>query len=103
MVFIDDAAQQWISVSERLPEVPEERPYYGASTCVLITVVAESDQETPIKPYVTVAHLTQFKSEEPSWIACACSVIGYCDDLNEWKLEQVSHWMPLPQPPKGEI
>jgi hypothetical protein len=91
---------EWIAVSDRLPEVPEDRPYYGASNCVLITVIEESDQETPVKPYVTVAHLSRYQTDEPTWVACACKIIGYCDDLAEWKLSQVSHWMPLPEPPK---
>ena len=90
----------WISVKERLPEVFKVYNYYRESNCVLITVAKESDQQTPINPYTTVAHLAQFQSEEPMWMACRCSVSGNEVEPNEWKLDQVTHWQPLPAPPE---
>ena len=93
---------QWISVKDRLPEIIKQNDHYADSNCVLIGVVKESDQELPVKPYVTVAHLAQFRSEAPMWTACRCSISGYEVDPNEWRLNQVTHWMPLPEAPKGE-
>ena len=90
---------EWIPVAERLPEVPKG-PYYAASNCVLITVIEDPELETAIKPYVTVAHLMKFRDEEPTWLACGCNVVGYCDELREWKLNQISHWMLKPAPPE---
>lgn len=90
----------WISVKERLPEVFKVYDFYRDSNCVLITVAKKSDQQTSVNPYVTVAHLAQFKSEEPMWTACRCSVSGNEVKPNEWKLDQVIYWMPLPKPPE---
>ena len=91
---------EWISVKERLPEVFKVYNYYRDSNCVLITVAKESDQQTFVNPYVTVAHLAQFKSEEPMWTACRCSVSGNEVEPNEWSFKQVSYWQPLPAPPE---
>jgi len=92
------AKPQWISVKERLPEVFKVSDFYRDSNCVLITVAKESDQQT----YVTVAHLAQFKSEEPMWTACRCSVSGNEVEPNEWKFDQISHWMPLSAAPNED-
>lgn len=91
---------EWIPVSERLPEVFKVYDFYRDSNCVLITVAKESDQQTFVNPYVTVAHLAQFKSEEPMWTACRCSVSGNEVEPNEWSFKQVSYWQPLPKPPE---
>lgn len=90
----------WISVKERLPEMFHVYNHYRNSNCVLIVVIKESDQQTPIKPYVAAAHFAQFQSEKPMWTACRCSVSGNEVEPNEWSFEQVSHWMPLPKPPE---
>jgi len=92
----------WISVKDRLPDVFKVYDFYRESNCVLITVAKESDQQTFVNPYVTVAHLTQFKSEEHMWTACRCSVSGNDVEPNEWKLDQVIYWMPLPKPPEDK-
>ena len=91
---------EWISVKERLPEVFKVYDFYRDSNCVLITVAKESDQQTFVNPYVTVAHLAQFKSEDPMWTACRCSVSGNEVEPNEWSFKQVSYWQPLPAPPE---
>lgn len=66
--------QQWIPVSERLP-----------------------------KPFVTV--LVHIPTESP----CPTVVWGFLTDSGLWhanffdrEKDEVTHWMPLPQPPKGE-
>ena len=66
--------QQWIPVSERLP-----------------------------KKFVTV--LVQMPLEEP----CPTVTWGFLTDSGLWhanffdrEKDEVTHWMPLPQPPKGE-
>jgi hypothetical protein len=62
--------QQWIPVTERLPEEWNE---------VLVYI-----------PHIDV--MTFAKLRGGSWYATWDSM----------KLDHVSHWMPLPQPPKGE-
>ena len=81
--------QEWISVKDRLPEMPtihkRYRHMYMKSIRVLCVCV-QKDGKTMVKE-------------------------GYCelwDDYPEpiWKIpgtiDSVTHWMPLPQPPKGE-
>ena len=64
---------QWVSVADRLPEVGQLVIAYGEA-CL-------------IKPFVTAAILT-------NW--------GAFLDVNESTGFIPTHWMPLPEPPKGE-
>ena len=71
-------AVKWISVTERLP-----KPY----TPVL--VYRESFGTLP--PYIKVDKMILWDDDTQVWT----------DELETWKTV-VTHWMPLPQPPKGE-
>ena len=74
------AQPKWISVKERLPEIPDGH----------------------------------FISEEVLWISCYGEIkVSFLEKLRselriDWgeaglyKLDQVTHWMPLPEPPKEE-
>ena len=70
--------QGWISVKERLP-----------------------------KPYETVLTCRQMLLNGTKTICIECLSISYGEtpvwgkDYKTWK-SKVTHWMPLPQPPKGE-
>jgi hypothetical protein len=82
-------AQKWIPVTERLPEVATRhkthRHTFTKSVRVLCVCV-QKDGKTMVKE-------------------------GYCEFWNDypepyWKIpgtiDSVTHWMPLPEPPKGE-
>ena len=67
--------QEWISVKDRLPEHGE------------ICLVYSTYEQTDIR---------QFDSVEMMWVG---------ENLyNDFRMSQVTHWMPTPEPPKdGEI
>jgi hypothetical protein len=67
--------QKWISVEERLPEVGKE---------VLICDARDS--------FLGMFSLEEMKSDE----------VYYWFDGDGWRLpsDEVTHWMPLPEPPK---
>lgn len=75
--------QAWISVDERLPEE------YGD---YLVAVKAKKLWET----------------EWEHGVSAACYVISEIPDVNGWHIEiedgyqyEITHWMPLPEAPKG--
>ena len=78
--LIEDApaAVRWIPVSERLP-----MPYVYAVVCRHDLL---GKANTVGLEYITITH-----DEIPVW----------SKDYMTWKCK-VSHWMPLPEPPKGE-
>lgn len=70
---------RWIPVSERLPA-----PYIPVLTC------RQSFDNRP--PIIKVDKMIQGYGDALEWV----------DDLHTWKTV-VTHWMPLPEPPKGEL
>ena len=70
--------QEWISVKDRLPP-----PYTPVLT------YRQSFGKNP--PYTKVDQMVLLYGDDKVWT----------DDLGTWKTV-VTHWMPLPQPPKGE-
>ena len=70
-------AMKWIPVTERLPE------HFGT----FIVAVDERDNNSTV--YVDCADFDCFAKRWKTW--------GYFED--GW---EVTHWMPLPTPPKGE-
>lgn len=71
-------SNEWIPVSERLPA-----PYIPVLTC------RQSFDRRP--PIVKVDKMIQGYGDALEWL----------DSLNTWKTV-VTHWMPLPEPPKGD-
>ena len=89
------AAQQWISVKDRLPNVEKtSRSLRRESSCVLIVSYDN----------VYVAHLCEDWSDRKHFIfeACNCNCRVFDMEIDAWKLDQVTHWMPLPEAPKEE-
>ena len=80
--------QEWISVKDRLPEVVDS---------YLVVVKSKYEWETEYDIDVDVATYNPYEN-------------AYIDDCwntyNDWDEGQqylhITHWMPLPQPPKGE-
>lgn len=71
-------AVKWILVSERLP-----MPYVDVVVCRQDLL---NRANTVGLEYITIRH-----DESPAW----------SKDYMTWK-SKVTHWMPLPEPPKGE-
>lgn len=89
------AEQHWISVKERLPNLEKtSRSLRRESSCILLVSYGN----------VYVAHLCEDWTDRSHFIfeACTCNCRAFDMDIDEWKLDQVTHWMPLPAPPKGE-
>jgi hypothetical protein len=76
--------QEWISVKDRLPKNNKT----GEISEIVIVRTADGE--------VTTGWLDALEGDK-WWI-----VIGDDDTHTCWGLEYVTHWMPLPQPPKGE-
>ena len=67
-------AQEWISVKDRLPEVG------GYVVCI-----AKRNPFSRFMPMVA-------RIEKNGWV----------NPMTEQYISEVTHWMPMPQPPKGE-
>lgn len=72
---------QWVPVGERLPE---------DSDSAVLAIVNGKPQEN-----ITLVGAYQFATYSPAegWII---------DEYPEWETAIVTHWMPMPEPPKGE-
>lgn len=73
--------QLWIPVTERLPE-----------TCgypVLMVAVNKYGQKKIVKGFTSYECPVEFCTNEKEYDLC-------------WHCWEVTHWMPLPEPPKGE-
>lgn len=68
----DGHKSEWISVDERLPE----------ETCECLVIDA-----------VGVIYLVKYSGRYRAFNAIDC------DDGDRWKLNNVTHWMPMPEPP----
>ena len=77
--------QKWIPVTERLPKGAD-----GKSICE--TVIAYLDHKKA-SPQVCVGWVNGKR-----WYL----IVGNDDFYTSWKFEDVTHWMPLPDAPKGE-
>ena len=89
------AKPQWISVKERLPNLEKtSRSLRRESSCILLVSYGN----------VYVAHLCEDWTDRSHFIfeACTCNCRAFDMDIDEWKLDQVTHWMPLPEAPKEE-
>jgi hypothetical protein len=83
----------WISVKERLPNLEKtSRSLRRESSCILLTSYGN----------VYAAHLCEDWNDRSLFIfeACTCNCRAFDMDTDEWKLDQVTHWMPMPKPPE---
>lgn len=72
---------EWISVKDRLPEDEDE----------IVLVIASGKPKHNIT--LNRAYELANYSPEEGWILT---------EYPEWECATVTHWMPLPEPPKGE-
>lgn len=84
---------QWISVANELPSREEYLGSVDVSRCVLIYTTEK---------IISVAHLTNHLNNlNPMvWAKCNCDYLGLTLGEEQWNLDEVTHWMPLPEPPK---
>ena len=77
--------QEWISVKDRLPQGAD-----GKSLCEMVVAYLNNGE---VVGQVCTGWLNGDK-----WYL----IVGCDDYYTVWGLSAVTHWMPLPQPPKGE-
>lgn len=83
---------EWISVKDRLPELKEQVLVYGRATMQSIRLV----QPAVLKKNYSYAH-NPFASEF-EWEGF--DIIGHDGEVDD--VVEVTHWMPLPNPPKDD-
>ena len=86
---------QWISVRDELPSCEEYLGSLDVSKCVLIYTTDK---------IISVAHLTNhlYIPSPLVWAKCNCDYLGLTLGEEQWNLDEVTHWMPLPEAPKGD-
>ena len=86
--------QEWISVKDRLPEMGE---HYQSEDVLVCIDYRPDDPDTTEDTYVSIDHV-DFNCFEQGEFSCER------DDPRGGEPSPyfVTHWMPLPNPPKGE-
>ena len=86
--------QKWISVKDRLPEMGE---HYQSEDVLVCIDYRPDDPDTTKDSYVSIDHV-DFNCFGQGWFSCER------DDPRDGEPSPyfVTHWMPLPNPPKGE-
>jgi len=85
------ATPQWISVKDRLPKVEEQVLVYGRASLQSARFV----QPAMLKKRLTYGE--KLITDELWWDGY--DIIGYDGETDE--IVEVTHWMPLPNPPKN--
>lgn len=92
--FVDEliahgvTVQEWISVKDRLPEVVDT---------YLVVVKLKYDWE---KEYEIATDVATYNPYEKAYIDDCWNTYNDWDEGQQYI--HITHWMPLPQPPKGE-
>lgn len=85
--------QEWVPVSERLPEDEDQLHFYddGRMRCITVLAYTEYGRTIPKNRLLVRPTGNEFldKQVTDGWIWASGT-------------EKVTHWMPLPEPPKGE-
>ena len=86
--------QEWISVKDRLPEMGE---HYQSEDVLVCIDYRPDDPDTTKDSYVSIDHV-DFNCFEQGWFSCER------DDPRDGEPSPyfVTHWMPMPEQPKGE-
>lgn len=96
----DVAPVEWINVNERMPEESASTPL---NIVWMNTDPAPYYADIKNKPFVGTAYYFNGKWW---WFSCTCE--DYLQEYGESDIDcmddgiVVTHWMPIPQPPKGE-
>ena len=86
--------QEWIPVNDRLPEMGE---HYQSEDVLVCIDYRPDDPDTTKDSYVSIDHV-DFNCFGQGWFSCER------DDPRDGEPSPyfVTHWMPLPEKPKGE-
>ena len=86
--------QEWIPVNDRLPEMGE---HYQSEDVLVCIDYRPDDPDTTKDSYVSIDHV-DFNCFGQGWFSCER------DDPRDGEPSPyfVTHWMPMPAPPKGE-
>ena len=99
-----------MDVREKLVELIESARYWGSNTSEEI-VDKLLDSGVTVQEWISVTEMLPESGKESVLIALRWGEvdIGWCEDgrwrsefVNEYEDGEVTHWMPLPKPPKGE-
>ena len=99
-----------MDVREKLVELLESARYWGSNTSEEIADNLISNGVT-VQEWISVTERLPESGKESVLIALRWGEvdIGWCEDgrwrsefVNEYEDWEVTHWMPLPEPPKGE-
>lgn len=99
-----------MDVREKLVELIESARYWGSNTSEEIADNLITNGVT-VQEWISVTERLPESGKESVLIALRWGEvdIGWCEDgrwrsefVNEYEDWEVTHWMPLPEPPKGE-
>ena len=107
-----DPVKQWVPVTERLPESGvhvllccEVHRYGGEIAGKYVCDGYYTEANKIVACYFTDDCICEYSEEDDEYYLCEgwYEVIKNLDDYNSVPVEDfVTHWMPLPEPPKGE-
>lgn len=80
----------WIPVTERLPDTMKDKSAYSGWSAE----IAPSDD--------VLCYLGSEKRQTVAWYSHAYNEWTTVDENTVYQYEEVTHWMPLPEPPKEE-
>ena len=86
---------KWISVEDELPEVNLPGVWDSKKSKTMLVFLSKPLDEYGHKRFVDTGYLTTYMTRPNTWLNCEdCEFEG-----NPIEIE-VTHWMPLPEPPK---
>lgn len=106
------AAMQWIPVTERLPESEKivlasaKSKTLGYRHTLMVAHIGHHEFTTEDYGWQEYEGDTEYDEEKDCfWIPECWWEVNSVEDNGNWIIDsdyEVTHWMPLPQPPKGE-
>lgn len=104
--------QEWISVKDRLPEsekivlVSAKSKTFGHRHTLMVAHIGHHEFTTEEYGWQEYEGETEYDEENDCfWIPECWYEVNSVEDNGNWIIDSdydVTHWMPLPQPPKGE-
>jgi hypothetical protein len=104
--------QEWISVTERLPEsnkivlASAVSKTFGYRHTLMVAHIGHHEATTEDDGWRECEVDTEYDEEKDCfWIPECWWEVNSVEDNGNWIIDsdyEVTHWMPLPQPPKGE-